>query len=185
MVWLIASPESPLPYLEQAHELAMGEDVERTGRGVRPALNSERLKSYLEFMEKRLVPEHIDLAFEFMMKTLTSPGALSLKGQAKRLVQGHLRFLAGKMVRYGNAELRRQLMDAVRSLDVHFGKGIATAACVQDYRGMAGLLGELLSDDRVHGDVKQTINTYRYHHERTTGSGGWPELYRELVAHAS
>jgi hypothetical protein len=58
-----------------------------------------------------------------------------------------------------------------------YARALIEGACRAHFVELKDVLDELLGDERVHHYAKRLIRDTKRSRERTSGNGGWPELY--------
>lgn len=118
-----------------------------------------------------------ETALEILSRVLLSPVVRGMGGQAKHNIADGLGPSLLDIAKIADREGLRSLLQLARATDPHIGRGIVRAVCKVAIAPAAEELDAIMADEAASGVLKQTVSTYRYHHERILGGQGWPELY--------
>ncbi len=118
-----------------------------------------------------------ETALEILSRVLLSPVVRRMGGQAKHNIADGLGPSLLGIAKIADQEELRSLLQLARATDPHIGRGIVRAVCKVAIALAAEELDAIMADEAASGVLKQTVSTYRYHHERILGGQGWPELY--------
>jgi hypothetical protein len=115
----------------------------------------------------------VTLLVELLDRSLAT--ALSPKGQ--RDVGTRLRRTLRNLFAVSSPADRTRLLRAAAGRGEGYARALIEGACRAHFVELQSVLDEVLGDELVHHYAKRLIRDTKRSRERTSGNGGWPELY--------